>query len=257
MTVNVQIDNDVAEVVLDRPSKFNAVNEEMAGELLAAIDQATSSGCRALLLRGEGRGFCAGRDLSDANPLDEDAEAILIEQFNPLFDKLRAVSVPTIAVVQGPALGVGLGLAFACDVVFVGESAKVGSPFAGIGCVLDSGGHRHFVDRLGPHRALEMIYSGALISGRVAADLGLVNRCFPDDALLGEARNFAKSVAAGPTVAFALSKRIVQSMDSKHMSLDDVLTAEAEAQGAASRTSDYAEGIGAFQDKRQPTFTGK
>jgi 2-(1,2-epoxy-1,2-dihydrophenyl)acetyl-CoA isomerase len=257
MTVNVQIDNDVAEVVLDRPSKFNAVNEEMAGELLAAIDDATRSGCRAMLLRGEGRGFCAGRDLGDANPADEDAEAILVEQFNPLFERLRAVPVPTIAAVQGPALGVGLGLAFACDVVFVGESAKVGSPFAGIGCVLDSAGHRHFVERLGPHRALEMIYSGALISGRVAAELGLVNRCFADDALLDEARTFATSVAFGPTAAFALSKQIVQRMDREHMSFDEVLTAEAEAQGAASRTADYAEGIGAFQAKRQPTFTGK
>jgi 2-(1,2-epoxy-1,2-dihydrophenyl)acetyl-CoA isomerase len=257
MTVNVQITNSVAEVVLDRPSKFNAVNAEMAGALLAAIDEAIGSGCRALLLRGEGRGFCAGRDLGDANPTDEDAQAILVEQFNPLFQRLRAVAVPTIAVVQGPALGVGLGLAFACDVVFVGESAKVGSPFAGIGCVLDSGGHRHFVDRLGPHRALEMIYSGALISGRVAAELGLVNRCFTDDVLLAEARSFATSLASGPTAAFALSKQIVQRMDAEHMSFDDVLAAEAEAQGAASKTADYAEGIGAFQAKRQPTFTGK
>ena len=247
----------VAEVVLDRPEKYNAVDEQMAAELLAVLRDVAAGDARAMVLTARGRGFCAGRDLSEATPLDEDAEAILAETFNPLFLAIAEIGVPTIAAVQGPALGVGLGLALACDVVFVGESAKVGSPFAGIGCVLDSGGHRHFVQRLGPHRTLELIYSGDLMSGPAAAEAGLVNRCVPDDELLEAAGAFAAQVAAGPTAAFALSKRLVQRMDREHLGLGDVLAAEAAAQGDASRTADYAEGIGAFQDKRRPTFTGR
>jgi len=256
MTVLLEVNGDVAEVALNRPDKLNAVNEAMAAELIEVLDEATRGGCRALVLRGEGRGFCAGRDLSESDPGNEDAEAILRDIFNPVFERLAGLPAPTFAAVHGPALGVGLGLALACDVVYVADNAKVGSPFANIGAVLDSGGHRYLVERLGPHRALELIYTGELVSGTEAARLGLVNRSFPPDELLDSTRAVASKVAAGPTAAFVASKHLVREISDRAMSLEAVLAAEARAQGDASRTADYAEGIGAFVAKRAPTFVG-
>jgi 2-(1,2-epoxy-1,2-dihydrophenyl)acetyl-CoA isomerase len=255
-TITTAIVDDVAEIVLTRPDKLNAVNVEMASELRVAIGAVEAAGARALIVRGEGRGFCAGRDLSEAEPLSEDAEAILRDVFNPLVSELAELPIPTFAAVHGPALGVGLGLALACDVVVVADDSKLGSPFAGIGCVLDSGGHRHLVQRLGPHRALELIFTGRLLSGREAAEFGLVNRSVAPDDLLPTVREMAARCAHGPTTAFRLSKALVRRIDREHLGLADVLAAEAQAQGAASRTHDYAEGISAFQHRRQPNFRG-
>ena len=254
-TVRLSISDDVAEVILNRPDKLNAVNPKMVGDLHGALDEAEAAGVRALLLRGEGRGFCAGRDLADAEPGVEDAEAILAET-NPLFSRISEFPVPTFAAIHGPALGIGLGLALACDVVCVANDAKIGSPFARIGAVLDSGGHYHFAQRVGPHRALELIYTGRLLSGIEAANWGLVNAAVSGDQLIDTVRSMAAAVASGPSAAFLLSKQLVHRIQRDGLSFDDVLAAEATLQGEASRTQDYAEGIGAFQEKRAPRFTG-
>ncbi|MGH8999796.1 MAG: enoyl-CoA hydratase/isomerase family protein [Acidimicrobiia bacterium] len=257
MSVQTQTSGGVTEIVLDRPDRINAVDEAMVERLHEALGAAEAAGARALLVRGEGKGFCAGRDLSDAQPGTEDAEAILAKVFNPLFVRLARFPAPTFAAVHGAALGVGLGLALACDVVYAAESAKVGSPFARIGAVLDSGGHGYLVRRLGAHRALELIYTGRLLSGTEAAQWGLVNAAVPADDLVEVVRGLARTAAAGPTAAFRLSKELVARVDTGALTLEDVLSAEAGAQGEASRTRDYAEGIGAFQEKRTPTFTGE
>lgn len=256
MTVTLATNESIARLVLNRPDKLNAVNEQMADDLLAALARVASESPRALVLSGAGRGFCAGRDLDDADPADEDAAAVLTEVFNPLFVAVRSLPMPTIAVVHGPALGVGLGLAMACDIVYAAASAKLGSPFARIGAVLDSGGHRYLVDRIGAHRALELIYTGRLVSGIEVAELGLVNGSFTDEELPNAVDDIARRVAAGPTAAFALSKELVQRLEDAEMALDALLAAEAAAQGAAARTTDYREGISAFQQKRHPDFTG-
>src|SRR5207247_10895798 len=111
------------------------------------------------------------------------AQAILRDTFNPLMEQMAHFPAPTIAAVQGAALGTGLGLALACDLVYAADDARIGSPFARIGAVLDSGAHLAFVQRVGTHRALELIYTGRLLSGREAAEWGLVNGSVPADAL--------------------------------------------------------------------------
>jgi 2-(1,2-epoxy-1,2-dihydrophenyl)acetyl-CoA isomerase len=258
--VRLDTHGEWAELVLNRPDKLNAMNDALVAELnaeIAAAERLASNGTlRCLLVRGEARAFCAGRDLADAQP-GEDAAQLLRDVFNPLIERVASFPVPTIAAVQGACLGTGLGLALACDLVFVSTDAKLGSPFARIGAVLDSGAHLAFVDRLGPHRALELIYTGRLLSGAEAAALGLVNTAVPADQLLDHSRALAEQIAAGPTLAFRESKHLVRRIETEHLPLTAVLAAEAQAQGRASQTTDYAEGITAFQQKRTPTFKGR
>ena len=252
----VERDGDVAELVLNRPERRNALDGPSRAALASALDELDKNPPRALLLRGEGKGFCAGRDLSDAEPLTEDGEAILAAM-NPIIARLHGLRCPTVAAVQGPALGFGLGLALACDMVVVGESARIGSPFAAIGCVLDSGSHLFLTSRIGPARTLELVYTGRFLSGAEAVEWRIANAVHPDDELLGAARALAATLAAGPTEAFLLSKDLVARIAGGGLTLHEVLAAEAAAQGAASRTHDYGEGITAFLEKRKPAFTGR
>jgi 2-(1,2-epoxy-1,2-dihydrophenyl)acetyl-CoA isomerase len=254
--VLLTIDAGVAEIVLNRPDKMNAMNLAMVHDLAESLDAAERAGARALLIRGEGRAFCSGRDLADADPLHEDGEAVLRDVFNPLIERMASIGVPTIAAVHGACLGTGLGLALACDIVYAADDARVGSPFARIGAVLDSGAHAAFVANVGSHRALELIYTGRLLSGREAAEWGLVNRSVAGADLVRRTREMASSIARGPTSAFLESKRLVRTITDGSPSFAEVLAAEAAAQGRASRTHDYQDGISAFQERRKPSFTG-
>jgi len=255
--VLLSIDGGVAELVLNRPDKLNAMNLAMVHDFVEALRDAEAGGARAVLVRGEGRAFSSGRDLADADPVHEDGEAILRDVFNPLIERMADCPIPTVAAVHGACLGTGLGLALACDVVYAADDARIGSPFARIGAVLDSGAHAAFVSRVGSHRALELIYTGRLLSGREAAAWGLINRSVAGADLVRRTRELASAIAAGPTAAFLESKRIVRAILDDQLSFKDVLVAEAAAQGRASRTHDYQDGIAAFQEKRKPSFTGR
>jgi enoyl-CoA hydratase/carnithine racemase len=255
MSVRCEIGEGVVELVLDRPDVLNSFDDPMVDAFHDALDRA--QGARALVVRGEGRGFSAGRDLSAAEPLTEDAEAILRDRFNPMIARLATFPAPTIAAVHGACLGVGFGVAMACDLVYCAERTRIGSPFANIGAVLDSGGHAALVQRIGPHRALELIYTGRLLDGPQAAALGLVNGVVADDELLGHVRELAQRIADGPTTAFVRSKQLVRRLLDERWSLADVLADEAAAQGAMAGTPDYVEGISAFLEKRTPRFTGR
>ena len=173
--IHLTIEDEIAHVVLNAPEKMNSLDESALHELTDAYTEAEAAGVRALLLTGEGRGFCAGRDISGVDPATDDTEGYLTGTLQPLLQRMSAFPAPTFAAVQGACLGVGLGLAIATDVVYVAENAKIGSPFANLGATLDSGGHALFTERLGAHRTLDLIYTAELMSGAEAVALSLIH----------------------------------------------------------------------------------
>ncbi len=258
--IELSISGGVAEIVLNAPAKMNALDEAALAELEAAYDRAAegveSGEVRALLLRGEGRGFCAGRDISGVTPADDDVMGYLGGIVQPLLAKMSSFPAPTFAAVQGACLGVGLGLAIATDVVYVAENAKIGSPFANLGATLDSGGHWLFTERLGSHRTLDMIYTAELISGAEAVRSGLFSRAMPAEDLLENTRAIVAKVASGATEAFRASKELVAEIRDARLGLWDSMAHENQAQADLCVTDDYAEGFKAFQEKRKPVFKG-
>ncbi|MDI6022226.1 enoyl-CoA hydratase-related protein [Leucobacter sp. UT-8R-CII-1-4] len=255
--IRLTITDGVAEIVLDAPEKLNSLDPTAVAELSAAYDEAAAAGVRALLLRGEGRAFCAGRDISGVDPREDDVIGYLEGLIEPLMKKMSEFPAPTFAVATGACLGVGLGLLIATDVVYVAESAKIGSPFANLGATLDSGGHALFFERLGAHRTLDLIYTGRLMSGTEAVTAGLFSQVLPDDEVLAAAQQAASKAAIGATQAFLASKRLVADLRDQRIGLWASMSDENRAQAALCDTSDYREGFASFQEKRRPNFTGK
>lgn len=254
--IDLTIADDVATIVLNAPSKLNSLDEQALRDLDAAYASAEAAGVRALVLRGEGRAFCAGRDISGVDPRDDDVMGYLGGLVTPLLQRMSRFPAPTFAVAHGACLGVGLGLLIATDVVYVAETAKIGSPFAALGATLDSGGHALFLDRLGAHKTLDLIYTGRLMSGTEAVASGLFSRVFPDDEVVTATTDAAATAARGATAAFLASKELVARIRDERLALWQSVDIENAAQAALCATSDYREGFAAFQEKRKPEFRG-
>ncbi|ANF31352.1 crotonase [Leifsonia xyli] len=254
--IELDIADGIARITLNAPSRLNALGPDDLRDLTAAYADAEAAGVRALVLRGEGRAFCAGRDIAGVDPATDDVTGYLDGLVTPLLQRIAAFPAPTFAAAQGASLGVGLGLLVATDVVYVAEDAKIGSPFAALGASLDSGGHWLLVSRLGPHRALDLIYSGRLLSGSEAVAGGLFSRALPAASLGEEVDAAAAAAGSGATQAFLASKRIVAGLRDGSLDLWSSVAAENAAQATLRDTADYREGFRAFQEKRSPRFTG-
>ncbi|RXZ43927.1 enoyl-CoA hydratase/isomerase family protein [Agromyces binzhouensis] len=255
--IELEIRDGVAEITLNAPAKLNALGEAALAELGEAYDQAEFTGVRALVLRGEGRAFCAGRDIAGVDPRDDDVQGYLGGRVEPLLKRMSRFPAPTFAVAHGACLGVGLGLLIASDIVYVADTAKIGSPFKNLGATLDSGGHALFVERLGAHRTMDLIVTGRLMSGAEAVAAGLFSQVFPADEVLEATRAAAHEAASGPTQAFIASKRLVADLRDHRHGLWASMSDENRAQAALCDTDDYREGFAAFQEKRTPQFTGR
>lgn len=255
--IDLTIEGGLAEIALNAPAKLNALGPDDLDALGAAYAEAEAAGVRALVLRGEGRAFCAGRDIAGVDPREDDVLGYLEGRVEPVMRRMAEFPAPTFAAAQGACLGVGLGLLIATDVVYVAESAKIGSPFVNLGATLDSGGHALFFERLGAHRTLDLIYTGRLMKGSEAVAAGLFSQALPDDEVLDATRAAAAKAAEGPTKAFAASKRLIAALRDERVGLWRSMSDENRAQAALCDTEDYREGFAAFQEKRTPSFTGR
>ena len=253
-TLKCELDADgVLLVLLNRPDKMNSLDETMVTELAGAMTSAAGdSSVRCVLITGAGRAFSAGRDISAAKP-DEDAYDIIANHVNPMLATIYHCPKPTVSAVNGPAMGVGLGIALACDVVIAADNARMSSPFARLGVALDSGGH-YFLPRLvGYNRAMEMVYTSDIIRGKQAASWGLVNRSVPGTRLRDRSLELARRIASGPVNAFMAEKAFMRQAET--MGYDQVCAAEAKLQDSLMGSPEYGEGLAAFTAKRAPDFS--
>lgn len=247
-------------ITLNRPDRLNSFNEAQHAELRASLETCeTDEDCRAIVLTGAGRGFCAGQDLSDRDPAmlgnSPDLGRTLETFYNPLVRKLRSLRMPVICAVNGVAAGAGANIALACDIVIAARSAKFIQAFSRIGLIPDAGGTYWLTRHLGEARAKALALTAEPLSAENAAQWGLIWKVVDDESLMSEVTALAESFAKGPTHAYALTKQAIQAASTN--SLDEQLDLERALQREAGLSDDYKEGVAAFLQKRPAKFTGR
>jgi 2-(1,2-epoxy-1,2-dihydrophenyl)acetyl-CoA isomerase len=245
----------VTTLTLNRPDSLNALDAALRKALLAALkDAARDEAVRAVVITGAGRAFCAGADLRGGSG-EREFRRVLTAEYNLLIEAIRGLPKPVIASVNGVAAGAGMSLALAADLVVAGEDARFVPAFGRIGLVPDSGLTRTLVRALGRHRATEVLLGERQLSAEDAEAGGLVAAVVPGERLAEVTRELAQRLAAGPTVAIGLTKRLVNAAEDDDLAAS--LGTEASLQDLAGRTEDHAEGVAAFTEKRDPSFRGR
>jgi 2-(1,2-epoxy-1,2-dihydrophenyl)acetyl-CoA isomerase len=253
--VETQSDGGVMTITLNRPEVLNAFDSAMHEAFRAALEEAQEPEVRAVVLTGAGRGFCVGQDLNEFKEAAGDIGERLRSTYNPNVLALWGLEKPVIAAVNGPAAGAGLSLACACDLRLAVSSATFVPAFIGIGLVPDTGA-TYLIERLlGYSRAFEWLCSGRRLSAADAHAWGLVAEVVGDGRLSERAADVAATLAALPTRALGMTKRLLQR--AALSTLDEQLELEAELQAEAARSEDFREGVNAFLEKREPRFTGR
>jgi 2-(1,2-epoxy-1,2-dihydrophenyl)acetyl-CoA isomerase len=263
--IHYEVGSDhVGRITLDRPDAKNALTIEMRDAIVDAVrDARADDAVRALLITGAGDAFCAGMDLSAstvAKAAEPDystrstTEALRVG-VQAFIRELWELDKPTVAAVNGAAVGPGAHLALACDFVVVHESTRFMWSFARWGLVVDAGGAYLLPRLVGLPRAKAMVMLGEGATGQEAVDLGLAYRCVPADELLATSATLAAQLAAGPTRSLGLSKRLLNA--SFETDLAHALDLEGSYQSLAATSTDLMEGMAAFKDRRDPNFTGR
>jgi 2-(1,2-epoxy-1,2-dihydrophenyl)acetyl-CoA isomerase len=252
--VEIARDGAVLTITLNRPDVLNAFNGAMHKALGAALKEARDAEVRAVVLTGAGRGFCVGQDLTEFREAPGDIGERLRSTYHPNVLAIRALDKPVIAAVNGAAAGAGMSVACACDLRIASDAAVFIPAFVNIGLVPDSGG-TYFVTRLlGYARAFEWLCTGRRLSAAEAHAWGIVSEVVEADAFPARVAEFAAELAALPTSAIAMTKRLLDRAAAS--TLDAQLAWEAQLQAAATQTDDFREGVQAFLEKRKPNFEG-
>jgi 2-(1,2-epoxy-1,2-dihydrophenyl)acetyl-CoA isomerase len=257
--IEVETKDGWRKLILNRPEKLNAVNAAMLTDMLSALSAAEAdSATRALLLTGNGRGFCAGQELGpDVAPGEDgppDLETLAGTYHHEVVRRLRASRLPVVCAVNGVAAGAGASFALACDIVLAAKSARFVQAFVKIGLVPDSGASFFLTHSIGEARARALAMLGDAIDAATAMSWGMIWKAVDDSALMAEAEALTASLARAPTAALSRMKQMFIAAGTN--SLHDQLDLEARLQGESGRTADYAEGVRAFQEKRPPVFKG-
>jgi E-phenylitaconyl-CoA hydratase len=249
-TLRLAIADGIAEVVLDRPDKRNAISDEMRAELAEVFaGLASNEAVRCVILTGAGTVFCAGVDLGSANASTDPAERPRVSAPLDRFEK------PVIAALNGAAVGGGLELALAADIRLATRGARFSLPEVRIGSLPGSGGTQRLARVVGLGRATEMLLTGTPIDAETALTIGLVTRLCEDEQLIAAARELARTIAGNAPLSIrAAKKALARSLD---VELEDGLRYERELFLALARSEDRQEGRAAFREKRTPNFRGR
>jgi len=247
----------VREIRLNRPDVLNSFVMPMAVELQTALDEAgKDKSVRAVLLTGEGRGFCAGQDLSEAiKEGGPQISEIVMKTYNPIITKIRNTEKPVICAVNGVAAGAGANIAFACDITLAAESTSFIQSFTKIGLIPDSAGTFFLPRLIGVQKATALMMLAEKLPAVEAEKLGLIYKVVADVDLYNEALKVAQTLADMPTIGLGLTKKAINA--GLNNTLLDQLGVEAELQQLASQSKDHKEGVQAFLEKRKPVFTGE
>ena len=252
-----RLEDGVARIALNDPTTINGVTEAMGHEMVDAFDRAAKE-ARAVLLTGEGGGFCSGANLAAAqNTLSDpmrDVGGQLDRAFNPVILAIKRMEQPVVTAVRGPAAGVGASFAAAGDVVLMADNAYFFCAFCHVGLVPDGGSTWLLTQAVGRVRAMRMLLLGERIDARTALDWGLATRIVPEADLDVEGMKVAKTLAAGPRSLGFIKRMVWDAVDSD---LEAALQAERRMQRDAGRTEDFLEGVNAFIEKRKPAFKGR
>lgn len=260
-TINLHRRGGTAVIELNRPGAMNAWNYQFGVDLLAAVEQvAADDDVRAVCITGAGRGFSSGADLKDMGDRETtpeghpDVYSTLTQRYHPIITGLRTMPKPVVAAVNGPAVGIGLSLALAADLVVAKESAYFLLAFVNIGLVPDGGSSLFVPERIGFTRAMEMAMLGERVAASQALEWGLINRVVADDDFGAEVDELMDRLAAGPTRSYAGTKRQLNAWLYERM--DAQLELEATIQQEMAGSGDFVEGVLAFIQKRQAEFKG-
>ena len=254
-TITYEQDGALAIITLNRPEKMNALSRDLMNDLQAGLRHALDNGeTRAVVLTANGRGFCAGADLSAVGGGGGDIDAAMRDYFNPTLQFVAEYPLPLVCAINGAAAGAGSSLALLGDIVIAGESAYFQQAFANIGLVPDTGASWILTHTLGPVRANALMMLGDKLPAQQAAEWGLILRAVPDAELQTEARALGQRLARRATVALSLIKRLTRM--AANNSLRDQMLLELEFQRSARATDDAKEARQAFMEKRPAQFKG-
>ena len=255
--IEINIEDQVCIIKLNRPEVFNSFNKEMAFELQEILDNCEkNSSVRSILLTGEGKAFCAGQDLQElTDPDGPKLSDIVREHYNPIIKRIRSIEKPIVCAVNGVAAGAGANIALACDITIAGESVAFIQAFSKIGLIPDSGGTFFLPRSIGMQKATALMMLADKVMAADAEKMGMIYKVCADESLMEETLKVAKKLAALPTIGLGLTKRALNKSITNDLTAQ--LALEDELQTAAGKTYDYNEGVAAFLEKRKPKFKGE
>ena len=255
--IEINIEDQVCIIKLNRPKVFNSFNKEMAFELQEILDNCEKNpSVRSILLTAEGKAFCAGQDLQELTAPDgPKLSDIVREHYNPIIKRIRSIEKPIVCAVNGVAAGAGANIALACDITIAGESVAFIQAFSKIGLIPDSGGTFFLPRSIGMQKATALMMLADKVMAADAEKMGMIYKVCADESLMEETLKVAKKLAALPTIGLGLTKRALNKSITNDLTAQ--LALEDELQTAAGKTYDYNEGVAAFLEKRKPKFKGE